>query len=1146
MKNFRQIVLSASLFLGAGLWAGAQNNVVWQIGVKDDSYAEFAVAERGYNDITKVFPDAAAVYSVGQSGPQDIPFVMPGQDDAWAGRRKGTLMVRFNVASNVPDKVELVMDMVEIHPSAPPRLRIELNDFSTEIRLPAGKDQNFLGKGIKSAPSIPVRVSIPARSVLEGDNVLRITNVAGSWTVLDDIRLEASGKIALAKVSGGVSLASVKSVPALVYGKDGKELRSPVIVSAVNWGKKTVRAKCLCDGSEIGTVDLAPGLNSAEISIPEQYQDKDVKIDILCGKEKMETTLRILPAEKWTIYLVQQTHTDIGYTKPQTEILTEHLRYIDYAIEYCEATESYPDDSRFRWTCEASWAVREWLKSRPQEQIEKFLHYVRNGQIEVTAMFFNMSELSGEDNYKTFLSPIKTFREMGIPVVTAMQNDVNGVAWCLADYLSGIGVKYLTMGSNGHRADIPFDRPTLYKWESPSGNSLISYRSDHYNTANRWGIDKEDDKGVESGVFSYISSLKHRGYDIPLVSVQYSGYYTDNSPPSMREANLIRRWNDHYAWPKLRSATIREFLDRVDSEYSDNLPVYRAAYPDWWTDGFGSAARETAASRTTQSDMLAIGGMLSMAAFEGDSYPFSTAAEIDRINENLLFYNEHTFGAAESIRNPLCENSQVQWAEKGSYVWDALKNTQMMYEAAAGRLQGKLYRGERPTLTFFNAMARPRTELVKVYIDYELVPRDKNFSIVDEDGRKLKWQPLNSRSEGRYYAILAEDIPAMGYRTYELVVEGGNAVNPHWKSVSGEIEIGNEFYTLAFDGDRGGVSSIIDKETGAELIDQSCEWTAGAVIYESLEGDRHQMERKVFEKYSREGLTNVRFTGISEGSIYTSVNYKGKLRGCSDAGVRVEVRLFNDVKRIEFSYSLQRLPETDPSGIYVAFPVELPDGKLYFDVPGGTVCAGENQIPRTSAGWNTVQNYVAARNAGSQVIVSSDEIPLFMMGELLNDPYRLVHKHEKQHIYSWVMNNYWTTNFRASQEGELRWSYALTSTKDASNSAATEFGRSNRVPVYARVMPSSKTSSYVGNPRERSFINVEAPNLTVASCWPSRFGGKSVILNIVETDGRPTELKITGVDGKLLPYSFVNVLEESVEGRAEVAPKGNVFVKIEL
>lgn len=1152
MKNLRQLIMSAACILGTGLLAGAQNHVVWQIGEKDDSFREFAVAEKGYNGISKVFPEGMAVYSVGQSDLSAVPFVIPGPDDDWAGRRRGTLLVRFNVADQtLPSKLTLIMDMVAVHASHPPRLQVEINDFSSEIRLPAGNDNDFLNKRIFTQKSVTVTLDIPSASLRQGDNVLRITNVAGSWTVLDDIRLEASSAVRLSSCKGGVSLASSKSVPALVYGADGKELRSPVQLSIVNWGKKAVRADWYCDGTKAGSIDIAPGINSREISVPENCQGRKVKIGLVCGKDRSEADVEILPAEKWTIYLVQHTHTDIGYTKPQTEILTEHLRYIDYALEYCEATGNYPDDSKFRWTCEASWAVKEWLKSRPQAQVEKFLHFVRNGQIEVTAMFFNMAELAGEDNYRTFLSPIRTFREMDIPVVTAMQNDVNGVAWCLVDYLSDLGVKYMTMGSNSHRADIPFDRPTLYRWESPSGNSLLSYRPDHYHTANRWGIDRGDDKGVENGVFSYISSLKRRGYDIPLVSVQYSGYSTDNSPPSMHECELIKRWNDHYAWPKLRSATIHEFLDRVDGEYAEGLPVYRAAYPDWWTDGFGSAARETAASRTTQSDMLTISGMFAMAAMSGDDYPFRAAGEIDRIHENLLFYNEHTFGASESIRNPFCENSEVQWAEKGSYVWEALKSAQIMYEAAAGRLQGSLYRADRPTLTFFNSMARTRSGLVKVYIDYELVPRDMNFSIVDGTGRKLRWQPLNSRSEGRYYAIYAEDIPAMGYRTYELVVEEGGQPQGQSENVSGKTPVvENAFYRLEFDPSRGGLASVIDKETGAELLDKNAEWNAGEVIYESLEGDRRQMERKVFEKYSREGMTDVRFSRIQKGAVYTSVFCHGKLRGCSDSGVNVEVRLFNDVKRIEFSYSLSRLPETDPSGIYVAFPFSVPDGKLYFDVPGGTVIAGETQIPRSSAAWNTVQNFVAARNAQSQVIVSTDEIPLFLMGEMMKDPYRIDHRHDGQHIYSWIMNNYWTTNFRASQEGELKWTYAITSSSDVSNSVAAEFGRSNRVPFYARVNPASKVVSIRSNVREKSFLSIDAANLTAASCGTSRYGGKAVILNVIETDGEPAELVINGPEGKPLPFKVVDAVEDSVDSPARTSLKipayGNVFVRIDL
>lgn len=159
------------------------------------------------------------------------------------------------------------------------------------------------------------------------------------------------------------------------------------------------------------------------------------------------------------------------------------------------------------------------------------------------------------------------------------------------------------------------------------------FRSDHYHTGNSWGIHTGDMARLEDGVFGYIRNLKRTGYPFPVIAVQYSGYLTDNSPPSMRECDLIRAWNERYAWPKLRSATAHEFLGRIDSQYGDKLPVYRAAYPDWWTDGFGSAARETAASRKTQSDLVAIEAMLSMAQMEGTGQSGGTHEELRRIHE---------------------------------------------------------------------------------------------------------------------------------------------------------------------------------------------------------------------------------------------------------------------------------------------------------------------------------------------------------------------------------------------------------------------------------------------------------------------------------------------------------------------------------
>ena len=84
-------------------------------------------------------------------------------------------------------------------------------------------------------------------------------------------------------------------------------------------------------------------------------------------------------------------------------------------------------------------------------------------------MYCNMAEISDENVMYDFLQPLKEFSKQGIPVKTAMQNDVNGIAWCMPDYFKNTGVKYLIMGINETRSVLPFDKPTAFWWEAPSG-----------------------------------------------------------------------------------------------------------------------------------------------------------------------------------------------------------------------------------------------------------------------------------------------------------------------------------------------------------------------------------------------------------------------------------------------------------------------------------------------------------------------------------------------------------------------------------------------------------------------------------------------------------------------------------------------------
>lgn len=1147
MKKSIIYLLVTLLFFSISVGQGKAQTFlpVWQIGKNDKSASEFGLYQSDYQTYKTKHGDGTVLFEVGKNKESEIPYFIPGNQDAWAGGKTGQIIIRFGIRDlPLNTNAKLRINFVETHPAASPLLSINLNDFETRVKTPAGKNQNYLDNKKTTSENLFVEIDISYGNLKKGDNTLIIRNISGSWGVLDNIELSADKQIDTTKPIGKTELLSSEFIPVLKYGKN-KELNHPIVLHIANWIDKTQDIIVRLDNLPIQKFRLNKGINTVEVFVPETNTDKNIRVQILSKSQLIgEKDIKISPVKKWTIYLVQHTHTDIGYTKPQTEILAEHLRYIDYAIEYCELSSTLPEDAKFRWTCESAWAVEEYLKIRPPEQIEKLKKYITNGQIEVTAMFFNMAEIVDENSLKTFLEPFHEFKKHSIPVKTAMQNDVNGIAWCLADYLPDLGVKYVWMGEHGHRALIPFDKPTVFTWESPSGKAVSTFRADHYMTANFWGINYGDIDRMRPNLIKYLKNLEAKNYPFDAVGVQYSGYYTDNSPPSLIGSNLIKEWNETYAYPKLRSALPSEFMEYVMDNYKDKLETHRVAYPDWWTDGFGSAARETAASRKTHSDMITIEGLLSMARLKGKPLPINLDKQIRHIHESLLFYDEHTFGASESISDPMCENSQVQWAEKSAYTWEAVKKSQMLYETSAGLLQNDLARGKNPTITFFNTLNWMRSEVMTMYIDFEVIPRDKLFRIVDKDGNVLKVQPVRSRTEGIYYAIYAENIPAMGYKTYEIIIEDKPADKLIATTLTNNI-LENNYYKIKINSEKGTIESIFDKKLETEMVDSDSPWQLGAFVYEKL-GNRQQMERYTLTDYERYGISKVKITNVTDGPIYQSVHIEGKSDCCSDAfGVRMELRLYHHTKRIELAYAVKRLPETDPTGIYVAFPFKLEDAKLSFDVQGGVLTSGENQLTGTASDWNTVQNFVTAKNNKAQFIVGSDLVPLFQMGGITTGQYQYKKSYEKPHVYSWVMNNYWTTNFRAFQEGEFQWSYYLTSTEDISVAKATKFGWSSRVPLYARVMPVGKENNM---PRDYSAFSFDNENFLMTSCTPSK-DKDYVLLNVRELNGKESVLKIINCNGDPVTFSVVNVIEETLEeglNQNRFKPLENKFIKLKL
>ncbi len=925
-----------------------------------------------------------------------------------------------------------------------------------------------------------------------------------------------------------------------VYKSD-KGLMQRVWVTVDHEGKAASATLRLGDQSQ--RVKLEAGENRFFFEVPEVSSAQSLPLTVTQGKEELATeTVTIEPVRHWRMNLVQHTHTDIGYTRSQMEILAEHLRYIDYALDYCDATDDYPDAAKFRWTCEISWAVSEYLKCRPAEQIARLKQRVKEGRIELATMYLNFDELPDEQTLAASLAPLKQFREAGMRAELAMQDDVNGIGWCFSEYFADAGVKYLNMGTHGHRALICFDKPTVFWWQSPSGKKVLAYRAEHYNQGNFFGVHTDDFGQFETRVLEYLGQLEAKDYPYDICAAQHSGYFTDNAPPSTKSCEMVRRWNEKYEWPKLRTAVAMEFIKTVESDYADRIQTIRGAWPDWWTDGFASGAREAAVSRITHSNIIANQAGLSFAKMLGAELPEGMNERIDEINNALLFYDEHTFGYSESVRDPYGLETWEQRSLKQSYAWEAYRYAGLLGENTMGLLQSFVPKANVPSIVVFNTLNWSYSGIAKVYIDHQILPKEKAFRIVDEAGHEIPAQAGESRSDGTYWCLYVKDVPALGYARYrvEVLDEPRPAVVAADKLADKRVE--NEWYTIDFDPSRGTIHQLYDKALGKPLLSADAEWKMGEFIYEIIDS-RHPMEKYTAPQFLRRRPERIRFERYEKGPIWDTYRFRGEtVAGREPNNLMVEYRVYNVEKKIEVVYRLRKKAVTDPEAIYIAFPYEVEAGKIHLDVPGGNIEAGVDQIPGSSNDWYTVQNFATARSERSQVVMGSPEIPLMQFGAINTGRYEAGAVPQSTNMYSWPMNNYWVTNFNADQMGELQWSYFITSSTDNSIGYATRFAWENRIPFLTRVLQADERST-AGFPAA-SLLKIVPQNLLLVNMRPVE-GERAVMLQLREIDGKPARFEATS--GKI---AIQSIEERDVVGAPisdaslDFAPWENKFIKI--
>ncbi len=132
----------------------------------------------------------------------------------------------------------------------------------------------------------------------------------------------------------------------------------------------------------------------------------------------------------------------------------------------------------------------------------------------------------------------------------------------------------------------------------------------------------------------------------------------------------------------------------------------------------------------------------------------------------------------------------------------------------------------------------------------------------------------------------------------------------------------------------------------------------------------------------------------------------------------------------------------------------------------------------------------------------------------------------KPSLYSWVMNNYWFTNFRAFQEGGFHWGYQITSTNDTTNTYATKFAWGERNSFATRTFPAGKNE--LQSPVLETVKISGSANAILINSRPSFKNSGSVLLHFRELEGKPASLIL---ESKIAGRSIKRMVEVNVSGK---------------
>lgn len=877
------------------------------------------------------------------------------------------------------------------------------------------------------------------------------------------------------------------------------------------------------------TLEVAcPGLPSENIVIPAAAKargsflfllpagigvekDATITLKLSAGKRRATATFVVPKQRQWTVFVYPHSHVDIGYTNTQANIEIIHKRNLLHAIELAKKTLNYPENARYKWNTEVSWPVERYLATASATERDAIIEAIRKGWLVVDAGYIHdNTSVSADEEMDALFAPSKTIERLsGVKSDVLVQVDVPGISWGIVPAANRNGVRYCLLFNNGgdrvgHSMELSH-RP--FWWLGQDGQSkvlclqpgaytpgaiakgkdfwpLLAGQTDPEKLLQVVKTDKPRDNFVDGYLWPTLAHLE-QDKDYPYDLFPMSWAMADNTPIDADLPEAVKSWNEEYAFPHLVIASAHQIMSAFETKYGNQLPSRRGDFTEYWSDGLGTAAKQTGMNRLTKERLIQASTLWSM-LHPGQAAPRAEFAEAWRY---VLLGSEHTWCYMNPHQQPIQDMIQKV---KFSYFQDAQDRSDKLLHNSLKPVA----LAESANISVFNTLSWPRSGLVTL-------PKGVT-SLKDTATQKL--------SNGDT-VFLAADVPPLSSKMF--VASASPASAPATIEVT-PLSLDNGIVKVTLDPASGDIVSLI--RDGIEFVDQKAGCrvnsyryllghgapTAGGPQYAAAAPDpksSYQLRPAIAS-----GPTEVKISIKENGPVLASLLVESQAEGCK--WLKREIRLLAGQPQVEILNSLDKIATTKKEGIHFGFAFDVPSPQLRADIPWGVMEVEKDQFPEGNRNWICFQRWLDIANAERGVTWCSSEAPTFQVGAMTanilggatNSPEWIRTLQPSATIYSWALNNHWHTNFPLFQEGILEFRYQILPRKSSYAAEKSNcFGLEQARPLIAA---STRADLKVAAP-----VAINNPRIVVSSLKNSA-DGKALIICLRSLSDQPQKVSL--------------------------------------